>query len=363
MEIYLVGGAVRDGLLGITPREYDWVVVGASRQDMLDLGYQQVGKDFPVFLHPKTHEEYALARTERKQGEGHQGFVFSTEDVSLTDDLLRRDLTINAIAKDNKGNLIDPYGGQSDIKNKVLRHISKAFVEDPLRILRVARFAARLDGFSVAEETMELITDMVAQNELATLSSERIWKEISGALLANNPQNFFKIITDCGAYDYLFIGCQSYSRVERILNNMLSKSSSLEELFGCLTVGFSSHSKLSFLKKRLCLPKSVYDFCALVVRYARDDLIKKDLNAKDMIYLLSNLDSSRRQKRFFSFLKVCESIGLSSQGIDLIRNCQDVIKKMDIDDLVAEGLTGKNMGDAIYSKKVALIEEYLSRGF
>ena len=181
MESYLVGGAVRDALLNYPVHERDWVVVGASPQDMLDQGFQQVGKDFPVFLHPETKDEYALARTERKSGHGYTGFaVHCAPDVTLEDDLLRRDLTVNAMAQSADGSIIDPYGGQADLEGRVLRHVSAAFVEDPLRVLRTARFAARYAhlGFTVATETMVLMTDIVSQDELAHLPAERIWIEL-----------------------------------------------------------------------------------------------------------------------------------------------------------------------------------------
>ncbi len=185
MEIYLVGGAVRDKILNIAVKDRDWVVVGATVEEMLEQKYQQVGKDFPVFIHPQTKEEYALARTERKTGKGYTGFsVHASPEVSLVEDLLRRDLTINAIAEDIDGNLIDPFNGQEDIQNRVLRHVSSAFSEDPLRVLRVARFAARFShlGFTVADDTLALMKNIVLEDELETLVAERVWREIQIAL-------------------------------------------------------------------------------------------------------------------------------------------------------------------------------------
>ena len=193
-QTYLVGGAVRDGLLGLTVKERDYVVVGSSAEALLTLGYQQVGKDFPVFLHPTSKEEYALARTERKAGQGYKGFqVHATPEVTLEEDLLRRDLTINAIAQASNGDLIDPYGGQEDIKAKRLRHVSKAFSEDPLRVLRTARFAAHLHhlGFSIASETLALLAIICASGELATLANERIWQETHKALSSQSPWIYF----------------------------------------------------------------------------------------------------------------------------------------------------------------------------
>ncbi|KFX05423.1 tRNA nucleotidyl transferase [Pectobacterium betavasculorum] len=207
MKIYLVGGAVRDSLLGLPVTEKDWVVVGATPEHLLAQGYQQVGKDFPVFLHPVSRDEYALARTERKSGKGYTGFVCHAEpDVTLEQDLLRRDLTINAIARTERGALIDPYHGRRDLENRVLRHVSDAFSEDPLRVLRVARFAARFAhlGFQIAEETMALMQKMAHEGELAYLTPERVWKETEKALGTSSPDVYFQVLRDCGALAVLF---------------------------------------------------------------------------------------------------------------------------------------------------------------
>ncbi|PSW15108.1 multifunctional CCA addition/repair protein [Photobacterium sanctipauli] len=202
MQTFLVGGAVRDALLGLAVKDKDWVVVGSTPQEMLDQGYAQVGSDFPVFLHPKTKQEHALARTERKSGQGYTGFTcYSAPDVTLEEDLLRRDLTINAIAQADDGSLIDPYGGQSDLEQRLLRHVSPAFVEDPLRVLRVARFASRFAhlGFTVAPETMALMQEMVVAGELAALTPERVWIEWEKSLHSPNPEVFLKVLRQSGA--------------------------------------------------------------------------------------------------------------------------------------------------------------------
>ncbi|HBZ14873.1 MAG TPA: multifunctional CCA addition/repair protein [Pantoea sp.] len=207
MKTFLVGGAVRDALLRLPVKDRDWVVVGATPDTMLAEGYQQVGRDFPVFLHPRSREEYALARTERKSGNGYTGFVTQfAPDVTLEQDLRRRDLTINAIAQDESGKLIDPYGGQRDLAQRQLRHISAAFNEDPLRVLRVARFAARFAhlNFRIADETLALMREMAASGELAHLTAERVWKETEKALLTHNPQVYFQVLRDCGALHVLF---------------------------------------------------------------------------------------------------------------------------------------------------------------
>ena len=207
MKVYLVGGAVRDKLLNLSVKDKDWLVVGATPQQMLDAGYQQVGKDFPVFLHPESQQEYALARTERKSGQGYTGFTcYAAPDVTLEQDLLRRDLTINAMVEDEHGTLSDPYGGLDDLKNRLLRHVSPAFNEDPLRVLRVARFAARFAhlNFRIAPETLALMSEIAADGSLAYLTPERVWKETEKALGCRNPQIYFAVLRECGALKELF---------------------------------------------------------------------------------------------------------------------------------------------------------------
>ena len=200
MKSYIVGGAVRDALLGMPVQDRDWVVVGATPDDMLALGFRPVGKDFPVFLHPETQEEYALARTERKTAPGYRGFVFHTSpDVTLEDDLVRRDLTINAMARADDGTIVDPFGGQCDIAGKVFRHVSDAFLEDPVRILRLARFAARFPEFSVAPETNALMRNMVDQGEVDALVPERVWQEVARGLMEQQPSRMLAVLRGCGA--------------------------------------------------------------------------------------------------------------------------------------------------------------------
>jgi tRNA nucleotidyltransferase (CCA-adding enzyme) len=200
VQVYEVGGAVRDALLGLAPGDRDWVVVGATPQQMLDAGYQPVGKDFPVFLHPRTHEEYALARTERKSGRGYHGFVFhAAPEVTLAQDLARRDLTINAIARAPDGTLIDPHGGRRDLAARVLRHVSPAFAEDPVRLLRLARFAARFPDFTVAPETEALMRQLVDDGEVDALVPERVWQELSRGLMAARPSRMLAVLRGCGA--------------------------------------------------------------------------------------------------------------------------------------------------------------------
>lgn len=217
-QVYLVGGAVRDALLGVKVYDRDWVVVGSTPEAMLAEGFEQVGKDFPVFLHPKTKEEYALARTERKSGTGYHGFEVSTsQEVTLEEDLIRRDLTINAMARDEAGNIIDPYGGQVDLQNRVLRHVSPAFSEDPLRVLRVARFAAKLApfGFTLHPETAALMRQMAASGELDALTPERVWQEVVKALSTTKPSVFFAVLAEVGALNVLFPWLAALQGVEQ----------------------------------------------------------------------------------------------------------------------------------------------------
>ena len=216
MQVYLVGGAVRDHLLGIADADRDYVVVGSTPEEMLSLGYQQVGHDFPVFLHPQSKEEYALARTERKSGHGYHGFICDfSPDTTLEEDLERRDLTINAIAQDDKGKLIDPYHGIDDLHERILRHVSPAFVEDPLRVLRVARFAARFNhlGFKVAPETLDLMKEISASGELETLTPERVWTEMQKALCTPNPEIFIEILHYVGALKVILPEVEALSGV------------------------------------------------------------------------------------------------------------------------------------------------------
>ena len=226
MKVFEVGGSIRDALLGLQNQDRDYVVIGATPEQMISLGYKPVGADFPVFLHPDTHAEYALARTERKTAPGYQGFVFHTSpDVTLEEDLARRDFTINAIARDTDGTLIDPYNGVADLNARVLRHVGNAFVEDPLRVLRGARFAARFAalGFQIAPETKALMQTMVQSGELDHLVAERVWQELSRGLMEPVPSKMFELLRDCGALHVCFpklIGCLAY----RKLQNLIPKS-------------------------------------------------------------------------------------------------------------------------------------------
>lgn len=291
MKIYQVGGAVRDKLLGIQPKEVDWVVTGATPDMLLSKGFKQVGKDFPVFLHPDTKEEYALARTEKKVNKGYHGFVcFSDPKVSLDQDLMRRDLTINAIAEDADGTLIDPFEGQKDIDKKILRHVSEAFVEDPLRVLRIARFAARLPAFKVADSTQLLLEKMVAADMLAELVPERVWKELSRALTEPAPECFFMVLNDCGANQKLWPELIDQIPMfaefsKRVCNDL--------ERFAVLFWGQSTDIVKSFSQKWK-VPR-MYQALAMMTAMGASSVESGLSSAEALVDLLQQLDVRRKE--------------------------------------------------------------------
>jgi tRNA nucleotidyltransferase (CCA-adding enzyme) len=293
VKVYLVGGAVRDEVLGLPVKERDYVVVGSTPEEMERLGYKPVGKDFPVFLHPKTHEEYALARTERKSGRGYKGFtVHAAPDVTLEDDLRRRDLTINAIAKDEQGRLIDPFGGKKDLERKILRHVSDAFAEDPVRILRVARFAARF-GFDVAPETMALMKRMVESGETDYLVPERVWQEFSKGLLEREPQRMFELLDACD-----------------LRQKLLPEIASIGKLEGTLAQRFArlawplKESEVEALCDRLKVPGEVRELALLACRNHVALRASRLATPEALLELLKRTDAFRRPERFQDLLAV-----------------------------------------------------------
>lgn len=341
MKIYCVGGAVRDELLGLPVQDRDYVVVGSTPEEMLKLNYQPVGKDFPVFLHPETHEEYALARTERKTAKGYKGFqIFASPDVTLEQDLMRRDLTINAIAKDERGNLIDPFSGQQDIKKKILRHVSPAFSEDPVRILRLARFAARFN-FTVAEETMLLMRQMVSDGEVDALVAERVWQEIAVGLMEEKPSRMFEMLRECGALkiilpevDQLFgvpQSQQSHPEIDTGIHIMLVIDYAAEKKF-LLPVRFAAlthdlgkgvtlpeqlpnhpgHEEKSVelvkkINQRLKVPSDCLELAIIVARYHGQIHTALTLSAEELVDLFQATDAYRKPQRFTQLLEVCLS--------------------------------------------------------
>jgi tRNA nucleotidyltransferase (CCA-adding enzyme) len=303
MRIFEVGGAVRDELLGLTVKDRDYVVVGATPDEMLDLGFRPVGKDFPVFLHPETHEEHALARTERKTARGYHGFEFHADpEVTLEQDLARRDLTINAIAKDEDGALIDPYNGVDDLEAGILRHVSPAFAEDPVRILRVARFAARF-GFDIAPETFELMRSMAASGEVDALVPERVWQELSRGLMEDGPSRMFEVLQECGALPKvapeiaaLFAEPERAQDALRGLDAASGAGESLEVRFAALARALDPYA-IETLGNRLKLPSSVRELALLAARHANSIVDAEELAPEAILDLLNASDAWRRPER------------------------------------------------------------------
>jgi tRNA nucleotidyltransferase (CCA-adding enzyme) len=353
MQIFLVGGAVRDEQLGISYKERDWCVVGATPESLLDDGYRQVGKDFPVFLHPETREEYALARTERKTAPGYHGFAFDfSPDVSIEEDLQRRDLTINAIAKDSSGKLIDPYGGLKDIGDRVLRHVSESFREDPVRILRVAKFAARFSGlgFRIAGETMALMRRMAASGEVDSLVPDRVWKETEEALQAKNSRVFFEVLRNCGALELLFPEVDAlfgvpqpekwHPEIDTGLHTMmaLGQADALETdaavRFAALTHDLGkattpadklpSHpgheargaKLIREMTDRLPVPKAFRELGIIVAEYHTHCHRALELRDKTILKVLEKTDAFRRPERFEQFLIACEIDAKGRTGLE-----------------------------------------------
>jgi tRNA nucleotidyltransferase (CCA-adding enzyme) len=309
MQVYLVGGAVRDELLGRAASERDWVVVGATPEALERAGYRAVGREFPVFLHPQTHEEYALARVERKTGPGYRGFEtrFSPE-VTLEQDLERRDLTINAMARAADGTLIDPYGGRRDLEQRLLRHVSPAFVEDPVRVLRVARFAARLAqlGFTLAPETLALMRRMVESGEINSLVAERVWRELQRALGEANPELFFEVLQDCGALA-LLLPELAWNPVQRqALQRAAQLSADPGVRFAALLADTSAVA-ITALCARLRVPNDYRELALLTARLHRRIADAARLDAAGVLELLEAADAFRRPDRFEQLLRATQA--------------------------------------------------------
>ena len=340
-RVYMVGGAVRDNLLGVPVQDHDWVVVGAIPDMMVQQGYLPVGKDFPVFLHPDTHEEHALARTERKTARGYKGFaVYSSPDVTLEQDLARRDLTINAIALDEDGELVDPYHGQRDLQHKVLRHVTEAFAEDPVRILRVARFAARFSDFTVAPETLELMSTMVHNGEVDHLVAERVWQELSRGLMEQRPSRMFEVLRACGALARILPEvhalwgvpqrAESHPEVDTgehlmlVLDMAARLQAPLTVRYACLChdlgkattppedlprhPGHEARSvdMLRVISERLRVPAHCRELAEVVAREHGCIHGSLLLNAKQVVQLLERCDAFRQPQRFSDVLLACE---------------------------------------------------------
>ena len=407
MKTYLVGGAVRDGLLGITGADRDWVVVGSTPEAMAAQGFRPVGKDFPVFLHPQTHEEYALARTERKTAPGYKGFVVhASPEVRLEEDLARRDLSINAIAQAEDGTLIDPYGGQHDLQHKVLRHVTEAFREDPVRILRVARFAARFPEFKVAAQTLALMQDMVADGEVDALVSERVWQELSKGLMSAKPSRMLQVLRDCGALKILLPEVDRLYGVpqppehhpeidtgvhlEMVLDETARVHAPLEVRFAalCHDLGKGTTAKellprhigheqrsVTLLRKlceRLRVPVPCRELAEVVAREHGHLHGAMSFGAEALLRLLIRCDAIRRPERFALALQACECdargrLGLQQRDYPQSAHLQTMLNaalSVDTANMSAlamqQGLSGMEVGQRIEQARVKSIAVALS---
>ena len=401
MQIYLVGGAVRDSLLNIDLKDKDWVVVGSTPTHMNSLGYQSVGQDFPVFLHPKTKEEYALARTERKSGQGYKGFTcYAEADVTLEEDLLRRDLTINAIAQSDKGLLIDPYHGQEDLKNRLLRHVSNAFVEDPLRVLRVARFAARFHylGFTIAPETMQLMKTLVSSGELSHLTSERVWQEWEKSLSSKHPDIFLSVLKECGALavvlpeiDALFGVPQPeqwHPEIDTGMHTlMVSQQASL--LSTSLPIRFAAqvhdlgkgmtpesewpshkmhcHTGIKVIKnlcKRVRVPNEYKELALLVCEHHTNVHRASELRAQTFIKIFDKMDLWRKPERLESILLCCQADHAGRLGLELnpypqkerMESAFNAAQHVEVKEVVAAGFKGPEIRDELTKRRIEAVK-------
>ncbi|MBQ0732226.1 MAG: multifunctional CCA addition/repair protein [Oleispira antarctica] len=403
MQTYLVGGAVRDSLLNIAIKDKDWVVVGSTPAELINLGYSQVGADFPVFLHPKTKEEYALARTERKSGSGYQGFNCDfNPDITLEEDLLRRDLTVNAMAQNDDGSIVDPYNGQRDIKEKKLRHVSDAFSEDPLRVLRVARFAARFAhlGFTIADETIELMRDIANSGELALLTPERVWQETERALGESQPWVYFQALRDCNALAIIFpeldnlfgipqpekhhpeIDCgihtlmvlEQASKLSSDINvrwasllHDLGKGLTREEILPSHHGHEQSGEKLVIkLNNRLKTPNEFKDLSRLVCVYHTHVHRAFELKPQTLLKFFNNIDLWRKPERLPQILLACKADSRGRTGfedveytqVEYITEVAEACIAVTATQFVAQGIQGKAIGEAIAIKRLDVIKQF-----
>ncbi|MDP0588137.1 MAG: polynucleotide adenylyltransferase [Candidatus Endonucleobacter bathymodioli] len=376
MKIYLVGGAVRDRLLGLEVKDRDWVVVGATPEAMIANGYRPVGKDFPVFLHPETHEEYALARTERKSGHGYRGFVFYTSpEISLEEDLIRRDLTINAMAQDKEGNIFDPFGGQKDLENHTLRHVSSAFSEDPLRVLRLARFAARFHhaGFSAANETMELMKQMVKIGEVNHLLSERVWQETARALMEPSPEIYFKILMTCEALQIIM---PAWSRLISdtytlpALKHAVIHKEGYHVRFACLFPPSESVStkQLKVFCRDITFPTEMAELALLINEHMLALIsIQKNTTATELVGLFQKTDAYRKPDRFKNALASSYHLALVSgeymqeRRIKKLLQCLYLCRSISSKPILAQGYKGKDIGKQLQVERVKQVSDFLSQ--
>lgn len=404
MQIYLVGGAVRDELLGLPVKDKDYVVVGSTPAEMEAAGYKPVGKDFPVFLHPKTHDEYALARTERKTAKGYKGFaVHASIDVTLEEDLARRDLTINAIAKSVKGQLIDPYHGLADIQSKILRHVSEAFAEDPVRILRAARLSARFSDFTVAPETKQLMQDMVTAGEVDALVAERVWQELAKGLMEAKPSQMFNVLRACGALTKILPELdklwgvpqppQYHPEVDTGVHVMMvidyaaKQSFSLPVRFAALMhdlgkgttppdvlprhIGHEERS-VQLLKdvcKRLKVPNDCKELAQIVAKFHGKLHQAHQMRASTLLEFLVELDAIRQPARFMDFLKACEADSRGRTGFehcgtpaaDLMLEVLEAASSIDAGAVASEYSEPERIKLAVFEARLKAVKQILSR--
>ena len=383
MDVYLVGGAVRDELLGLPVTERDWVVVGSTPDEMRSLGYRPVGKDFPVFLHPESKEEYALARTERKKGRGYHGFeIHASPDVSLEDDLLRRDLTINAMAKNAQGEIIDPYGGRKDLENKILRHVSDAFVEDPLRVLRVARFAAKYHhmGFKIDKETHVLMRQIVTCGELREIALERIWQETTKALRTDAPGEFFQVLENTHAlsqvypaFHHTFIDEKNRVHGLTALETICKSYPDANIRFATMIGGLHYEGKknnMQNIKKfsqEFPLPNNVKKLLHAIISYQHECHNALKLSAEELLRLINYLDARRNPERFKNILEICEAIYNSINKTQHYKQKQflldaaTAIENINIDAWVQAKVSAEELMHNIKQAQLSRLEKLISK--
>ena len=365
MRSYVVGGAVRDELLGRKVQDRDHVVVGATPEQMVAQGFRPVGKDFPVFLHPETHEEYALARTERKTAPGYHGFVFHTSpDVTLEDDLVRRDLTINAMARAEDGSIVDPYDGQSDLKDRIFRHVSEAFAEDPVRILRVARFAARFPDFRVHETTLALMRRMVEAGEVDALVPERVWQELSRGLMEERPSRMFDVLRDCGALARILPELDALWGMPAVLviDHAASRQLPLEVRFATLLHDLGTEL-VTQVSKRLKVPNECRDLALMTTREHGHVGRARELGAEGIVSLFERCDAFRKPERFVQMLLAAECAARGVQD-DAQRAC--LLRALDAARAVNAGEVAarhadqpKKIPEAVHAARVSAVEATL----
>jgi tRNA nucleotidyltransferase (CCA-adding enzyme) len=353
-QAYVVGGAVRDRLLGLPALDRDWVVVGTTPQAMVRAGFKPVGRDFPVFLHPDTREEYALARTERKQAAGYHGFAFQADpSVTLEQDLARRDLTINAMAQADHGELVDPYQGQADLKAGVLRHVTIAFAEDPVRILRLARFAARFAHFEVAPETLALMRQMVLAGEVDALVPERVWQEVARGLMEPQPGRMVGVLNRCGALPRLLPGMSDTEPRRSALQAAAAAQAALPVRFAAWCTGLTA-AQVQALGQHLRAPHDCQELAGLVAREEAAVLASAHADATTLLALMDHADAWRRADRFADLLQACECRG--APPLERLRaawqHCQTVDAKAVTQQALTSGLRGPAVGQALQAARL-----------